>query len=109
MLDLYNNKYDRSILKENIYSISLIDVLKTQILDVKFIVQYILNSKYQLCDDEKLITNKMILQYQTHITEKELKDCLPSEVSRALRICTKWNQYTLEIESISNHFFLTDI
>jgi hypothetical protein len=73
MLDLYNNKYDKSILAQHIYSISLIDVLKTQILDISFIVKYILNPKYQLCDDEKTITNKMILQYQTHITENDLK------------------------------------
>jgi len=76
MLDLYNNQYDRNILKQHIYEISFIDVLKTQKLDVSFIVQYILNPKYQLCDNEKTITNNMILQYQTHITENELNNGL---------------------------------
>ena len=32
MLDLYNNKYDRVTLKQNIYAVKLIDILKTQIL-----------------------------------------------------------------------------
>ena len=56
--------------------IPFIDVLKTQILDVPFIVKYILNPKYQLCDEEKAITDKIVLEYQTHITENELKDGL---------------------------------
>ena len=34
MLDLYNNKYDRKTLKDNIYALKLIDILKTQTLDV---------------------------------------------------------------------------
>ena len=43
MLDLYNKKYDRQTLKENIYAVKLVDILKTQTLDVTFIVRYILN------------------------------------------------------------------
>ena len=45
MLDLYHNKYDRKTLKDNIYSIKLIDIIKTQKIDVKFAVRYILNKK----------------------------------------------------------------
>ena len=48
MLDLYNNKYDRQTLKENIYALNFIDILKTQTIDVTFAVRYILNPKYQL-------------------------------------------------------------
>ena len=55
--------------------------MKTQNLDVSFILQYILNPKYQLCDNEKTITNKMILQYQRHITENDLNDRLFHYVS----------------------------
>ena len=34
MLDLYNIKYDRKTLKNNIYAVNLTDILKTQILDI---------------------------------------------------------------------------
>ena len=67
MLDLYNNKYDRQTLKDNIYAVKLIDILKTQTLDVTFIVRYILNSKYQLDDEDQIITPKMVIKYQPHI------------------------------------------
>ena len=30
MIDLYNNKFDRKTLKDNIYAVKLIDILKTQ-------------------------------------------------------------------------------
>ena len=45
MLDLYNNKYDRQTLKDNIYAVKLLDILKTQVIDVSFAVRYILNTK----------------------------------------------------------------
>jgi hypothetical protein len=73
MLDLYNNKYDRKTLKDNIYALKLIDILKTQTLDVTFIVRYILNNKYQFEPDDELITPKMVLQYQPHIDAKQLQ------------------------------------
>lgn len=43
MLDLYNYKYDRQTLKDNIYSVKLIDIVKTQTIDVDFVVRYILH------------------------------------------------------------------
>ena len=72
MLDLYNNKYDRQTLKDNIYAVKLIDILKTQTLDVTFIVRYILNSKYQLDDEDQIITTEMVIKYQPHISLKNL-------------------------------------
>jgi hypothetical protein len=72
MLDLYNNKYDRKTLKENIYSLHLNDILKTQILDITFIVRYILNDVYQLTDEDKSIDVDMVLKYQTHIQRENL-------------------------------------
>lgn len=72
MLDLYNNKYDRKTLKENIYSLGLIDILKTQILDISFIVRYILNSLYQLTDEDKTIDINMVLKLQPHIQREKL-------------------------------------
>lgn len=72
MLDLYNNKYDRKVLKENIYSVNLIDVIKTQTLDITFIVRYILCHKYQLTDEERNIDINLVLKYQRHIKREEL-------------------------------------
>ena len=48
MLYLYNNKYDRETLKQNIYAVKLLDILKTQTLDISFIVRYILSDLYLL-------------------------------------------------------------
>ena len=76
MLDLYNNKYDRQTLKDNIYAVKLLDILKTQIIDVTFAVRYILNTKYQLDDDDDNITAPTVLKYQTHITYEELQKAL---------------------------------
>lgn len=75
MVDLYNNKYDRKTLKENIYNVKLIDILKTQKIDVSFAVRYILNKKYQLHVDDD-ITSDIVLKYQTHITYAELQKSL---------------------------------
>jgi hypothetical protein len=76
MLDLYNNKYDRKTLKDNIYAVKLIDILKTQTIDVTFAVRYILNAKYQLNDDDIGITAPTVLKYQTHISYDELQKAL---------------------------------
>ena len=72
MLDLYNNKYDRQTLKDNIYAVKLIDVLKTQHIDVTFAVRYLLNDKYYLDDNDEKITSTMVLFYQPHISKKDL-------------------------------------
>jgi hypothetical protein len=76
MLDLYNKKYSRQELKDNIYSVKLIDILKTQKIDASFAVRYILNTKYQLHKDDMYITPNTILKYQNHITAYKLKDSM---------------------------------
>jgi hypothetical protein len=76
MLDLYNNKYDRKILKEYIYELKLIDILKTQTLDLSFIVCYILSDLYQMHEDDKKITIHTVLKYQKHINKDELISAL---------------------------------
>jgi len=76
MLDLYNNKYDRNTLKDNIYAVKLVDILKTQILDVSFIVRYILSDLYQIHDDDKTINYDIVLEYQLHIKRAELLTAL---------------------------------
>jgi hypothetical protein len=75
MLDLYNKQYDRKTLKEHIYDVKLIDIIKTQKIDVTFAVRYILNTKYQLHEDDNIIA-PMIIKYQPHITYKELQNAL---------------------------------
>jgi hypothetical protein len=75
MLDLYNNKYDRQTLKDNIYAVKLIDILKTQTIDVTFAVRYILNKKYQIHPDDD-ITTPNVLYYQPHIIYQDLQDAL---------------------------------
>jgi len=70
--DLTKNKYDRETLKKNIYLFNLVDILKTQTIDTSFAVKYLLNTKYQLQDNEKGITPKMILHYQPHINKYDL-------------------------------------
>jgi len=75
MLDLYNKQYDRKTLKEHIYEVKLIDIIKTQKIDVTFAVRYILNAKYQLHEDDNIIA-PMIIKYQPHITYEELQNAL---------------------------------
>ena len=76
MLDLYNNKYDRKTLKEHIYDLKLIDILKTQTLDITFIVRYILSDLYQFDDQDRSIDVDMVIKYQTHIRKEELMELL---------------------------------
>jgi len=72
MTDLYNNKYNRKQLKNMIYAVKLIDILKTQKIDVDFAVRYILNKKYQLHQDDNIIA-PTVLKYQPHITYEQLQ------------------------------------
>jgi len=72
MADLYNNKYSRAQLKSMIYAVKLIDILKTQKIDVEFAVRYILNKKYQLHQDDNIIA-PTVLKYQPHITYEQLQ------------------------------------
>ena len=76
MLDLYNNKYDRDTLKKNIYALKLIDILKTQTLDITFIVRYILSDLYQLHTDDMNISIDDVLKYKPHINKDELMKML---------------------------------
>lgn len=76
MLDLYNNQYDRKTLKENIYALKLMDILKTQTLDISFIVRYILSDLYQIHEDEMNIAIDDVIKYQSHINRIELEKAL---------------------------------
>ena len=72
MLDLYRNKYGRDKLKEYIYAVPLIDILKTQDLDCSFCVRYILNDNYHFLSEEENITIDDVLKYQPHISRIQL-------------------------------------
>jgi hypothetical protein len=76
MLDLYNNKYDRKTLKDNVYAVKLMDILKTQTLDISFIVRYILSDLYQIHEDEMNISIDDVIKYQPHINRLELEKAL---------------------------------
>ena len=73
MLDLYNVKYPREILKINIYALHLISILKTQQIDATFAARYILNPKYQLLEEEQKITCDLVLFFQPHILKEDLE------------------------------------
>ena len=70
--DLYKNLYDIDILIENIENLNLNVILKTQKLTIPFCVEYILNSKYQMEQDEKYIGIDEIENTQPHINRNEL-------------------------------------
>jgi hypothetical protein len=73
MMDLFKNKYDIETLINNIYALNMVDIVKTQTLNEKFIVKYILNKNYQLTEEEQtMLTLGFILQHQPHITKTKL-------------------------------------
>jgi hypothetical protein len=74
MLDLKNNKYDLTILKENIYALSLIEILETQHLTSDFVLKYILNPKYQLTSEEENISLIHVFLHQPHLINTSLLD-----------------------------------
>ena len=69
--DLYNNQYDYETLKTNIYAVSLIDILKTQILTADFCIKYILNKNFQLADEDQNINISLVKHMQPHLTEDD--------------------------------------
>lgn len=73
MIDLYNKQYSRKELKDNIYAVKLIDIVKTQKIDATFAVRYILNKKYHFHKDD-IISTDILLKYQPHISLKDIMD-----------------------------------
>ena len=74
MLDLYNKQYDRQTLKDNIYAIDFLDLLKTQKIDAAFAVRYLLNKNYDLDDKYNIITPELIVKFQHHIKISEIRN-----------------------------------
>ena len=89
--DLYSRQYDYETLKLliNTFSVSLMDILKTQKLCANFCIKYILNDRYHSFDEDKLITLNVVKLYQPHITDGELVGALlkaTNKLSRGERI-----------------------
>jgi hypothetical protein len=84
MIDLYSNQYDYKTLKANIYVVSLIDVLKTQKLTADFCVKYILNTDFQLRDEEETITISMVKTYQPHILDIDFVNAIIRATNKKL-------------------------
>ena len=72
MLDLYKKQYSRQELKAHIYELKLLDILKTQTLDITFIVRYILSDLYQIDEEDTRINIDTVIYYQPHINKYEL-------------------------------------
>ena len=70
--DLKNNKYDIKVLEKNINNLELDVILTTQTLTLDFIVEFILDEKYQKTTKEKEIDLYTILNDQPHISKEEL-------------------------------------
>ena len=66
-LDLLNNKYSMEVLKQHIFVLNLIDILKTQHLTGEFVNDFILNKDFQLTEEEQNLTIKDVLLYQPHL------------------------------------------
>lgn len=71
-LDLASKTYVMYELIENIYSIDLIELIKTQKIDEAFVVNYILNKNYQLTNDEEKISMDFIMLHQPHLNKEKL-------------------------------------
>ncbi len=89
--ELYASQYDYQTLKSLVmtYSVSMLDILKTQKLCAGFCIKYIMNEAYRRFDEDKYITYKTIQLYQPHIEEGELVNALlkaTNKLSRGERI-----------------------
>lgn len=72
MINLYNKLYSINDLKKNIHQINLWEILKTQIIDEEFSINYILNPKYRIAESEKFIDIEDILFHQPHLKKENL-------------------------------------
>jgi hypothetical protein len=69
--DLYVNQYDFETLKQYIYCVPMLDILKTQKLTAGFCVKYILNPNFQLSETDEQITLQLVKELQPHIGDRE--------------------------------------
>jgi len=70
--DLYNNNYETDILIKNINRLDMVEILKTQYLDIDFVINYILNKEYQCMPNEEDIDIHDIIRYQPHLNRNNI-------------------------------------
>ena len=75
-LDLYSFRFPNDILEKNVNFLDLTTLLKTQTLTYEFILEYILNEKYQITPEEKTIDIYDVIHNQPHLDINELKQKL---------------------------------
>ena len=103
ILDLDNNQYEMSVLKTNIYAIHLWDILRTQKIDAYFATYYILNTCYQLTDEEETITLEDVLRLQPHITRDLLTKMLLHRDKNDLKNLIYTDPYCPNFGTFSNN------
>jgi len=72
IIDLDNNNYSMLELRNNIYVTGLFKILQTQKITEEFAVNYILNKKFQLTEEEEKITINYVLKMQPHLDFNKL-------------------------------------
>ena len=70
--DLASTQYDSKTLEKNLNNLDMMVILRTQTLEINFIVNYILNEEYQILQSEKDIDIWLVLCLQKHISKEEL-------------------------------------
>ncbi len=70
--DLITKNYSSNILIKNINKLDLVDILKTQCLDIDFVINYILNKEYQYMQNEEDIDIHDIIRYQPHLKQNDI-------------------------------------
>ena len=76
---LGTTKYPIDELINNINHLNLKTILRTQELTYDFVVNYILNPKYQFTPEEKSIDYYIVLFNQPHLDPKKLKNLIDSQ------------------------------
>lgn len=71
--NLKKKSYTSQQLIENIDNLDLDIILENQKLEIKFIVEYLLNEKYQVTSTEKNIDFYSVIFFQPHIDKNELE------------------------------------
>ena len=72
VLELHKQQYNMETLKEHIFAVPLLDILKFQKIDETFAVQFILNKSYQLLEEEENLTLYDVIHFQPHLNPKKL-------------------------------------
>lgn len=75
-LDLYSFRFPNDVLEKNVNLLDLTTLLKTQTLTYEFILEYILNEKYQITPEEKTIDIYDVIHNQPHLDINELRERL---------------------------------